>query len=273
MIAGKPETEFTDYRALITARLRALKAADPKFSHRFVNQRMGARSAGWFADVMAGRQKLKPRHVAPMAAVLRLDAREKDLLRALVELESADSPEIRESAYSRWLELQGVRAEDVDRDRFRYFERWYYPALRELLLLSPFDGDYAALGARLDPPIGAKQAREAVAMLKRLGLLNPGAPAPVLVKRPGKTPHWSKILKAYTELSVPAMQRYGKEERDFSALMVSLSPEGLKAASEEIAALRRRLLAISGRDTGTRRVYQALFQVFPLSQSVEDSDA
>jgi uncharacterized protein (TIGR02147 family) len=265
--------DFSDYRTFLADRLRRLKSADPKFSHRFVNQRMGARSAGWLADMLAGRQRLKPRQVAPIAAVLRLDAREKDLLRALVDLEAADAPDTREAAYGKWLELKGIPAEDVDRDRFHYFERWYYPALRELLLLAPFDGDYAALGARLDPPITARQASEAVGTLKRLGLLNPGAPAPVLVKRPGKTPHWSKILKAYTELSLPAMQKYGKEERDFSSLILSLSPEGLKAAGEEIAALRRRLLAISGRDTGSRRVYQALFQVFPLSQSIEDVNA
>jgi uncharacterized protein (TIGR02147 family) len=265
--------DFADYRALLADRLRALKAADPKFSHRFVNQRMGARSAGWFADVLAGRQKLKPRHVAPLAALLRLGAHEKDLLRALVDLEAADAPDIREAAYGRWLELKGVSSEEVDRDRFRYFERWYYPAMRELMLLAPFDGDYAALGARLDPPITARQAREAVGTLKRLGLLNPGAPAPVLVKRPGKTPHWSKILKAYTELSLPAMQKYGREQRDFSSLILSLSPEGLKAAGEEIAALRRRLLSIAARDSGPRRVYQGLFQLFPLSQSVEDPHA
>jgi uncharacterized protein (TIGR02147 family) len=265
--------DFADYRAFLADRLRRLRAADRKFSHRFVNQRMGARSAGWFADVLAGRQRLKPRHVSPLAALFRLDAREKELLRVLVEMEAADSPEAKSTAHGRWLELKGVAAEDVDRDRFRYFERWYYPVLRELLLLAPFDGDHAALGARIDPPISARQVREAVGTLKRLGLFNPDAPAPVLVKRPGKTPHWSKILKAYTELSLPAMQKYGKEERDFSSLILSLSPGGLKTAGEEIAALRRRLLSIASRDSGSRRVHQCLFQVFPLSQSVEDSHA
>jgi uncharacterized protein (TIGR02147 family) len=189
-----------------------------------------------------------------------------------VDLEAV-APDARIAAYGRWLELKGVATEDMDRDRFRYYERWYYPVLRELLLLAPFDGDYAALGARLEPAISARQAREAVAALKRLGLLNPGAPAPMLVKRPGKTPHWSKILKAYAGLSVPAMQKFGREERDFSSLILSLSSDGLKSAGEEIAALRRRLLAVAARDSGARRVHQCLFQVFPLSRSVEDSGA
>jgi uncharacterized protein (TIGR02147 family) len=264
--------DFTSYRAFLADRLRRLKTADARFSHRFVNQKMG---------VLAGRQKLKPRHVSPLAALFRLEPREKELLRILVELEAADAPEDKNTAYGKWLEFQGVAQEDIDRDRFKYFDHWHYPVLRELLLLASntidprekFGGDYAALGARLDPPITARQAKEAVQTLTRLGLLNPGTPAPALVKRPGSTKHWAKILKAYTELALPAMLKYGKVERDFSALTLSFSPEGLKAAGEEIAALRRRLLALSERDAGRNRVFQCLFQVFPVSQSVEDSHA
>jgi uncharacterized protein (TIGR02147 family) len=273
MSVGHSMGEISNYRSFLAARFRALKASDKKFSHRFVNQRVGARSAGWFADVLAGRQRLKPRQVVPMAAVLRLDPRETGLLRALVDMEALDSPEGRGAAHARWLELTGAAAEVVDRDRFRYFERWYYAALRELLLIQPFDGDYASLAARLVPPITARQAREAVGTLQRLGLLNPDAPAPVLVKRPGATPHWRKSMEAALELAKPALTKFTKDERDFSALVLSLSPEGLKAAGEEIATLRRRLLALSERDAGARRVYQGLFQVFPLSQSVEDSHA
>ena len=273
MAPGTPDAGFSDYRAMLAARLRALKAADPKFSHRFVNQRMGARSAGWLADVLAGRQRLKPRQVTPMASVLRLDARERELLRSLVNMEADDSPEGRSSAHARWLELTGVADEAIERDRFRYFERWYYPALRELMLVEPFDGDFAALAAQLDPPITAKQARDAVGALKRLGLLNPDSPAPALVKQPGKTLHWRKSMEAALDLARPALVKYAKDERDFSALILTLSPEGLKAAGEEIATLRRRLLALSRRDAGARRVYQCLFQIFPLSRSMENSHA
>jgi uncharacterized protein (TIGR02147 family) len=278
--AESPAT-FSDYRSLLADRLRALKATDAKFSHRFVNQRMGARSSGWFSDVLAGRQKLKQRHVTPLATLLRLDTRERELLRILVQLETAETSEEKNAAYGKWLEFRGVAQEDIDRDRFKYFEHWHYPVLRELLLLaSPstdprlkFGNDYAALGARLDPPLSARQTKEAVQTLSRLGLLNPGTPAPALVKRPGKTPHWAKILKAYTELALPAILKHGKDERDFSALTLSLSPEGLKTAGEEIAALRRRLLALSERDADKNRVFQCLFQVFPVTRSVEESDA
>jgi uncharacterized protein (TIGR02147 family) len=266
---------FADYRSLLVDRLRALKASDPKFSHRFVNQRMGARSAGWFADVIAGRQKLKPRHVTPLASLFRLDVRERELLRILVAIEASDTTEEKNSAYGKWLELQGVAQEEIERERFKYFDKWYYPVLRELLLIQKFDGNYADLGGRLDPPITARQAKEALQTLSRLGLLNPDSPAPspVLVKRPAKTQHWKQSIEAAMERARPALKKFDKEERDISLLLLSLSPDGMKTAGEEIAALRRRLLALSERDSGKNRVFQCLFQVFPVTLPVENSDA
>jgi uncharacterized protein (TIGR02147 family) len=265
---------MTDYRAWLAARFRELKASNRNFSHRYVNQKMGVHSAGWLSDILAGRQKLRPRHVAPLASLFKLNPGEKAMLKTLVELESADAPEDKTAAYMKWLELRGIPREQLERDRLRYFERWYYPVLRELLTLRPAAADdAAALGAALHPPLPAPQARAAVALLVRLGLHNPDAPAPVLVKKPSATPHWRKILEAYMDLARPALQDFPREERDFSALTLALSPDSLREAGEEIAALRQRLIALSEKDAGKDRVFQCLFQVFPVTRNVKTQDA
>lgn len=264
---------MTDYRAWLATRFRELKEGNRNFSHRYVNQKMGVHSAGWLSDILAGRQKLRPRHVSPLAALFKLTPAEKAMLKTLVELESADAPEDKTAAYAKWLELRGIPREQLERDRLRYFERWYYPVLRELLALRPADVDAAALGAALHPPLPAAQARAAVALLVRLGLHNPDAPAPVLVKRPSATPHWRKILEAYMDLARPALDQFPRDERDFSALTLALSAESLREAGEEIAALRQRLLALSEKDSGKDRVFQCLFQVFPVTRSVKRQDA
>lgn len=269
-------SQYAEYAKYLQDAYTARKSRDKKFSHRFINQKMGIQSSGWFGDILAGRQRLKPRHVTPLAAIFKLESRERDFLRALVEMEQACTPEEKTAAYDKWLELKGVRQEKVAKDRFKYFERWYYPALREILSLYSFQGDYADLAAKLHPPIHPRQAKEALALLVRLGLINPGAPAPlpVLVKdSSAKTPHWHKILKAYMQLAGPALQKFGKDERDFSAVTLTMSPEGLKKAGEEITALRKRLLAMSERDRAKNRVYQCLFQVFPVSQNLEAARA
>lgn len=269
---------YADYPGYLRDAYVARKEIDKKFSHRFIIQMMGAhssstgtQSSGWFADILTGRKKLKLRHATPLAAIFKLEPRERDFLRVLIAMEQADSADEKVAAYDKWFELKGVSQEKVARDRFKYFEKWYYPALRELLTLYRFQGDYSDLAAKLNPPIHPREAREAVALLMRLGLINPNAPTPlpVLVMDPtAKTRHRSKILKTYARLALPAHEKFGKEERDFSALTVTLSPEGLKKASEEIAALCRRLLALSERDKTNDRVYQFLFQGFPVSNRV-----
>ena len=266
-------SHHADYSSYLQEAYSARRDKDKKFSQRFINQKMGSSSSGWFADILAGRKKLKLRHATPLAAVFKLDTREEEFLRTLIAMDLADSHEEKTKAHDKWLELKGLNPEKISKDRFKYFEKWYYPAVRELLTVYPFKGDYAKLGAQLDPPISARQAKEAVALLARLGLMYAGAPSPLPVLQmdtSARTTYWNNIMLAYSQLAQPAIKKFNKTERDFSALTLPMSKEGLQQAGEEIAALRRRLLALSEKDKANDRIYQCLFQVFPISLSVED---
>lgn len=267
---------YAEYRFYLRDRYGALKTRDKRFSHRYISAKCKARSSGWFADILSGRQRLKPAQVRDLASVFKMEKREQDFLAILVEMERAEDPDSRVAAMERWLALKGPRREAVDKDRFAFFDHWYHLALQEVMAILPFDGDYESLGASLRPPIGGAEAREALDLLQRLGLILPQiwnrrmSDMPVLVKAPnGETRHWHNILKDLMRLAPKALEECGKEERDFSALTFSLSPEGFRMAGEAIADLRKKLLLISQKDRGRNRVYQAMFQVFPLSGILE----
>lgn len=264
-------SRYTEYRKYLRDAYAAHKLRDRKFSHRFITQKMGIPSPGWFADVLASRQNLKPRNLNPLMTVFKLDSREREFLRALVEMEQAGTPEERTAAYEKWLELKGTGKEKIAKDRFKYFDHWYYPILREILALESFQGDYADLAAKVHPPIRPAQAKEAVQSLTRLRLLSPVSRTslPVAVKDTSTQPLRShKLQQAYMRLAGPALQKFNKEQRNFSALTLSLSPEGLKKAGEEIATLRWKLLTLSEKERDKNRVYQCLFQVFPVSEEI-----
>ena len=76
----------------------------------------------------------------------------------------------------------------------------------------------------------------------------------------------ANFLKTQMNLAIEALDRYPKEERDISALTLTLSPEAFKAAQEEIRALQRKLLALTDLYPKPDTVYQANFQLFPLSR-------
>lgn len=267
---------YAEYRLYLKDRYQAMKAGDSKYSHRYISAKCGISSSGWFSDILVGRQRLKPVHVRPLAAALKLDARDQDFLAVLVDMERADTPESRVAAMERWLALKGPRREAVEKDRFAFFDHWYHLVLREMLSILPFDGNYDMLGAALSPPISGAQARNALDLLQRLGVILPQVwnrrmgDLPVLVKSPGgDQEHWNRILKDMMKLAPGALEKFGKKERDFSALTLTLSPEGLVKAGEAIAELRKKLLLITEKDRGQNRIYQALFQLFPVSQILE----
>ena len=277
MTAPLPDiVAYAEYRPYLRDRYNAIKANDSRFSHRYINAKAGAKSSGWISDILAGRQKLSPIHVKPLAAAFRMDARELEFLAVLVELERAADPEQRVGAMEKWLALKGPKREAIEKDRFAFFEHWYHLVLREALGILPFKGDYAALGASLNPPISAGKAKKAIDLMQRLGLIVPQtwnrrvSDIPVLVKSPiGGAGEWNRIMTAMMKLAPAALERFKKEERDFSALTLSLSPGGMKKAGEEIANLRKKLLQIAEKDQAQNRVYQCLFQVFPVTEKLE----
>jgi uncharacterized protein (TIGR02147 family) len=279
MVKPPPDIlDFAEYRKYLRERYRFLKLNDRKFSHRYINGKVGLKSSGWFADILAGRLRLKPAHVRNVASVFKLNPEEQKCLHVLVDLDVAETPEDSASAYERWSQLKGIGRETIGKDRFRIYGRWYFTAFRELMALNPGLRDAKVLAAALNPRITAKQAREAMELLIGLGVVREGAegganiPLPVLVKEPAaRTRHWKKMMASMMKLGRRALDKYDRDERNFSALTLTFSPDGLKKAGEEITALRKRLLYLSEKDKGSDRVYNCLFQVYPVSNPPEVS--
>jgi uncharacterized protein (TIGR02147 family) len=88
--------------------------------------------------------------------------------------------------------------------------------------------------------------------------------------------HYYQYIKSNVELGVESLERFPKEERDTSALALTLSLESFQRAKEEIKQLRNRLSMMSEADnkkfwdsiqSDSRRVYQCTFQIFPMSKN------
>lgn len=263
---------FTDFRAFLAAYYEGRKAKKDGFSHRFIAEKVGASSTGWFSDILKGRISLTGTHLLRLSKLLGLKGHEEDYFETLVRLSQAASLEERTHCMEKVLSFKQIKPELVGKDQFEYYSRWYYSAIRELLFIHDFQGDYSALARRLSPPISATQARKAVQLLLKLafvaaddqGRLRPTTE--VLAKDPQlKTLYWASFQKANLDLAIGALERYPKEERDISSLALVLSPEGFAIARREIRSLRKKLLALGANAPGDK-VYQCNFQVFPVSK-------
>lgn len=263
---------YTDFRKYLGDYYLVRKQADRKFSHRFIQEKVGAGSAGWFADVVKGRTNIPGASVIKLAKLFQLKNMETDYFESMVSFGQAGSLDERSRYFQKMLAFKEVRADMVGMDRLEFYSKWYHGAIRELLFFVPFRGDYAELARKLSPPIRQAEARDSVALLERLGMVEPNgvggfrSKEAVLKKDPAfPSVVMANFLKSNMELAIEALDRYSKDERDISALTISLSEEAFAKVKDDIRALRKKMLAMTEVDVAPSKVYQCNFQFFPLS--------
>jgi uncharacterized protein (TIGR02147 family) len=155
---------------------------------------------------------------------------------------------------------------------YAYFSEWHHPAVRELACMPSFLGDFAALARSLRPAITAKQARESVDLLLRLGLLRKTAHGRY-VQADGNVQTADELTsfiilryqKEGIRLADAALESVDPEERDISTFTAGISRECFLAVKKELQAFRRHLSRLVEKDRGADRVYQLNLQFFPLS--------
>lgn len=268
-----PIFDYTDYRRFLADSYRVRKQADRRFSHRAIAKAVRAGSAGWFADIVKGRTNLSGNHMVALARLLELKPAESEYFEILVRFDQAGSVDEKNLYFRRLAALKGVKSELVGADRFEYYSEWYHGVIRELLFFHDFRGDFAALGRKLHPAIGAAEARRSIQLLTSLGFIRKeasGGYRPVettLQKDPAfKALHLANYLKAQAALGMDSLERFPKEERDISSMTLSLSESAFQRAKEEIRALRQRLLALTEEDGSPEKVYQCNFHMFPATR-------
>jgi uncharacterized protein (TIGR02147 family) len=265
--------EFTDYREYLRVYQEARKALQPQFSHRFIHAKVGTQSAGWFSDIVKRRINLTGNYLIKLLVLMDLKGKEREYFEALVHYDQAGSVDEKNHYYERLLSFKEVKADLVRSEKFEYYRKWYYAAVRELLFIHDFSGDYAALGKRLEPPITASEARKAIKLLLKLefvakdarGLLRPLEQVLKKDTEP-KSLHLANFLTSNMGLAIQSLDRHAKEDRDVSALTLVMTRTQFEAAKIEIKALRKRLLAMGIQSRTDAKVYQCNFQIFPVSK-------
>jgi uncharacterized protein (TIGR02147 family) len=264
---------FTDFRIYLKEYYRNRKTHDKNFSHRFIQEKVGASSAGWFSDILSGRIALTSAHLVRLGKLMDLRPSELDYLESMVNYAQAASTEDGERHYRRLLSVRETKMETVGTERFEFYTQWWHSAIRELLFFYDFDGDYQALAVKLLPPIKPAQARKSISLLVQLGFIKKNAqqkfrPTDVALRKDttNKSGHLLDLLKTQSHLGTLALDRMDKDARDISALTLSLSKEGFEKARVEIRALRKRLLDLTEEDIKPEAVYQCNFQMFPITQ-------
>lgn len=264
---------YTSYARFIRDFYAEKKRVNPKYSYGMLSQRAGLKSRSNLIEIANGRVPLSRLRVFQVARAMELEGKAFEYFVSLVHFNNSASLKEKEFHLGKMGDLAGRSpARILEEAHYAYFSEWYHPAVRELACMPSFRGDYAALGRSLRPAIAAKQARESVALLLKLGLLRKTAQgrfeqADGAVQTADELTSYIilRYQKEGIRLAEAALEGIGPEDRDISTFTAGVSRECFLAVKKELQAFRRHLSKLVEKDQGQDRVYQLNLQFFPVS--------
>jgi len=252
-----------------------------KYSYRSFAKDLGFGQTNHMHLICKGQRVLSNKAAEDIANLIGLKGNEASFLKALVEFDRSKNPEQSEKALSKIYLLKQkslTRKKALKKDNssssdlMEYLGRWYIPVVREAVGLQDFEEDPFWLADKIIPRVRAKELKESLKLLERLGYLtrdekgrliqsNQHVQTSAVVKNLGVKKYHQEML----ELSRNALQKVSSKEKDFQAMTLPSNAELVKEFKNEIHALLGKFLAKSTNLDDAEDMVQINIQLFPLT--------
>lgn len=268
--------EYNDYRKYIADYYAEKKRTTGYFTYRYFAQIAGFSSPVFIKLVIDGKSNLRTQSTEKLCRAMELQKSEAEYFAELVKFQQAKNPENKRDALESLRSLnQEFGVQVLDTDQYDYYENWYNSVLREIAPNVDSGLSEKELGELVYPPIGARDAKKSLKMLKEKELLSQDDDGNYIQsKRLLSTgtefeslavrAHHSKMAKLASE----SVENIAKEERDISGMTMGVSEEVYNKLREEIRLFRQKVMKIVSEDEQVDRVYRLNFQLFPLSEKL-----
>jgi uncharacterized protein (TIGR02147 family) len=264
---------YTDYRTYLRDMIAYRKKQGKPASNRWFAQKVGINSSSWLTIILSGKKGISTKTARNISRALRHTKKQWNYFGILVLFNQARFLEEQNKYFNEMIKLRkSAMIQLLNEEQYAFYTSWYHTAIWSLIDLFPFDGDYERLGLRLSPPITAFQARKAVEMLERIGLIaKDGNGCFVATNRLITSGEDVKRLvtahfqQETMKLAWEAIDRFPRSERDMSTITVGISKETFEKIKNLAAEFRKQVLIIAREDDAADSVYQCNVQLFPLS--------
>jgi uncharacterized protein (TIGR02147 family) len=266
--------QYTDYRKFLADFYEAEKKRNPHYSHRYIAQKVGFTSSGFFSKILQGKTNISSDLALRFADFLKLKKSEAEYFGLLVFFNQAKSHADKKRWFEKIVAFSKSKVKIVQVSQYEFFQKWYFVAIRELLAFYTFSGDFVQLGKMIDPPISPAQARKGIELLEKLSLIKKDedgcyrqTDTLISTGYDVKSVAINNFQIATLDLAKESIDRFPKDERDISTLTLSFSKELYGTIHGKLKEFRREILELVKNDpNAVDRVYQVNFQIFPLSK-------
>jgi uncharacterized protein (TIGR02147 family) len=264
--------DYFDYREYLNDIFNHFKQVDSAYSHRKFLADAAIPGSTYLLRVLQNERKLSLKYVANFSEAIKHTVLEAQFFELLVKFAHEKNVDQKESLLKELLKIRSEKTPySLEDKKLRYFEKWYYPVIRDLVGLLDFGNDYNSLGRMLIPPIKAEQVENAVEFLLKNGFIKQREKAtgyepsePILTTQPTVN---STILRQFhkknLELDIEAFENCTLSDRSISSVNISVSKETFEKMRLEIQEFRKRLLALAREDNNPDMVVRVGFQMVP----------
>ena len=258
---------YFDYRDYIRAVLETMQSKG--LSLRAIQENAGVSGSAFFSRILDGSRPLSIANAKNIAKSWGLSVDESDYFLDLVRFGNEKNVDVREELLRKLLAVRANNHEFALQDSsLKFFSKWYYPVLRDLLPLLPPNMPAEKIGRMFTPVLRAPQVESGIRYLMESGFVTLDENGVYRVEQPiVSTPPRvrSTILRKYhlknLEVNSEVYDLFTSDDRSVTSVTCSLSKESFEKVREEIAKLREKILALSREEKNPDRVCHVGFQL------------
>lgn len=258
---------YFDCRDYIRAVLETMQSKG--LSLRAIQENAGVSGSAFFSRILDGSRPLSIANAKNIAKSWGLSVDESDYFLDLVRFGNEKNVDVREELLRKLLAVRANNQEFALQDSsLKFFSKWYYPVLRDLLPLLPPNTPAEKIGRMFTPVLRAPQVESGIRYLMESGFVTLDENGVYHVEQPiVSTPPRvrSTILRKYhlknLEVNSEVYDLFTSDDRSVTSVTCSLSKESFEKVREEIAKLREKILALSREEKNPDRVCHVGFQL------------
>jgi uncharacterized protein (TIGR02147 family) len=260
--------EQVAFQRVLVAKYENRRAKNPRYSHAAFSKKLGL-SRKLTTELISGEKKVSAELAKKIASRLGLDPLERaELFKHFVKKSEAAEAKAVTPVESSYFQLSS--------DQFRTIAEWQHFAIRSLMRTRGFRSDDKWIARRLG--LSPSVVRTAIERLKRLGMIQEDAQGNLTRSqtsyRTSDDVANVSVRRAHAEYlksAETALHTLPVDQRDFSSMMLSMSPDQLTRAKEIIRKFQDELSDEVESSPGSE-VYQLCVQLFPRSGSAQKKE-
>jgi uncharacterized protein (TIGR02147 family) len=268
-------TNFRDYLADLYKEKKSEN--NPGFSYERLAQRSGL-NKGFIYGIFTGKKRMSPIHGLKLALALGLNKQETEYFENLAAFNQTDGLAEKKHFFEKMTHVaarsrNNATAQIVNKNQYEFYSKWYYSAVRSLVGIYGFSGDYKRLARLVMPRITISQARKSITLLINLGMIAKRRDGSYRITdksiTTGKEVMGLAVRNFHfecAELAKRSIRDLSKNERNITGLTLGISNAAYRRICEETLAFQESVMNIANNDPDADRVYQFNFHLFPLSK-------